>query len=61
MPLRESFKPRADVVELTSSRIASKPMGTPLAENLRCGKLQMEWLRSEDLKEEKVVTTSLSR
>jgi hypothetical protein len=26
---------------------------------LRRGELQMDWLRSEDLKEEKVVTTSL--
>jgi len=28
-------------------------------ESLRGGGLQMDWLRSEDLKEEKVVTTSL--
>src|ERR1700729_1543631 len=27
-----------------------------LAENLRVGKLQMDWLRSEDLKEEKIET-----
>jgi hypothetical protein len=33
-------------------------MGTPLSrESLRWGELQMDWLRSEDLKEEKVVTT----
>jgi len=27
-----------------------------LAENLRCREFQMDWLRSEDLKEEKIVT-----
>ena len=45
----------------TSFRIASKTMGyTALSpESLRGGGLQMDWLRSEDLKEEKVVTTSL--
>jgi len=33
-------------------------MGTPLSgENPKVGELQMAWLRSEDLKEEKVVTT----
>jgi hypothetical protein len=33
-------------------------MGTPLSgENPKVGELQMDWLRSEDLKEEKVVTT----
>jgi len=30
-----------------------------LAENLRVEKLQMDWLRSEDLKEEKMEPTSL--
>jgi hypothetical protein len=52
--LRESFKPRADVVELihlVQNRF--KAMGKPLAENLRCGKLQMDWLRSEDLKRQR--------
>ena len=29
----------------------------PLAEKPKVGELQMDWLRSEDLKEEKVVTT----
>jgi hypothetical protein len=29
-------------------------------ENLRMGELQMDWLRSEDLKEEKVITTSFA-
>jgi len=33
-------------------------MGTPLSlKNPKVGELQMDWLRSEDLKEEKVVTT----
>ena len=32
-------------------------MGTPLSgEKPKVGELQMDWLRSEDLKEEKVVT-----
>ena len=30
-----------------------------LAENLRCGEFQMDWLRSEDLKEEKNVTAPI--
>jgi hypothetical protein len=36
-------------------------MGTPagLAEKPKVGELQMDWLRSEDLKEEKVVTAPL--
>jgi hypothetical protein len=35
-------------------------MGTPLSgETPKVGELQMDWLRSEDLKEEKVVTTPL--
>jgi hypothetical protein len=34
-------------------------MGTPLSRRKqpKMGELQMDWLRSEDLKEEKVVTT----
>jgi hypothetical protein len=37
-------------------------MGTPLSriETPKVGVLQMDWLRSEDLKEEKVVTTPQS-
>jgi len=32
-------------------------MGTPLSgENSKVGELQMDWLRSEDLKEEKIIT-----
>src|SRR5438874_11484407 len=44
----------------TSSRIASKIIGTIAlsTESLRVGGLQMDWLRSEDLKEERVVPTS---
>jgi hypothetical protein len=35
-------------------------LSTPLSlKRLRGGELQMDWLRSEDLKEEKGVTTSL--
>ncbi len=43
----------------TSRKIASKGMGKALslAEEPKVGELQMDWLRSEDLKEEKVVTT----
>jgi hypothetical protein len=33
-------------------------MGTPLfAETPKVGELQMDWLRSEDLKEQNVITT----
>jgi hypothetical protein len=36
-------------------------MSTPLSlKNPKVGELQMDWLRSEDLKEEKVVTTPSS-
>jgi hypothetical protein len=36
-------------------------MGTPLSgEKPKMGELQMDWLSSEDLKEEKVITTSTS-
>jgi len=36
-------------------------MGIPLLlKNPKVGELQMDWLRSEDLKEEKVLTTSSS-
>ena len=42
----------------TSRKIASIVMGTPLSpKNPKVGELQADWLRSEDLKEEKVVTT----
>jgi hypothetical protein len=35
-------------------------MGTPLSgENSKVGELQMDWLRSEDLKEEKNVTAPI--
>jgi hypothetical protein len=65
MPLRESFKPHADVVELIDLvQNRFKAHGSPWVhrslKTLRCGKIQMDWLRSEDLKEEKGVTTSLS-
>jgi len=35
-------------------------MVTGLSEKPKMGELQMDWLRSEDLKEEKVVTTPVS-
>jgi hypothetical protein len=43
MLLRQSFKPGADVVELIDLvQNRFQAMGTPLAGNLRCGKLQMD-------------------
>jgi hypothetical protein len=60
MLLSQSLKSSADVVELidfVQNRFKSHGY-TALAEKPKRGELQMDWLRSEDLKEEKVVTTS---
>jgi hypothetical protein len=35
-------------------------LGTPLSEKPKREELQMDWLRTEDLKEEKVVTTPIA-
>jgi hypothetical protein len=58
MLLRQSFKTSADSMEFLNfvqyrlKRHEYPLLGEPW------GALQMDWLRSEDLKEEKVVTTS---
>ena len=59
MFFRQCLKTGADILESSISRkIARKGMGTLLsAKKPKEGELQMDWLRSEDLKEEKVITT----
>jgi hypothetical protein len=60
MLLRQSFKTRADALELVDfiqDRFKNHGYTRSLAEKPKMGGLQMDWLRSEDLKEEKVVTT----
>jgi|HubBroStandDraft_6_1064221.scaffolds.fasta_scaffold399188_2 hypothetical protein len=60
MLLSQSLKSSADVVELidfVQNRVESHWAHRSLAEKPKRGELQMDWLRSEDLKEEKVVTT----
>jgi hypothetical protein len=56
---RQSLKSRADVVELidfAQDRL-KRHAHTAFSGTPKVGELQMDWLRSEDLKEEKVVTT----
>jgi hypothetical protein len=62
MSLCQCLKTRADVVELFDfAQNRLKRHGhTSAAETPKMGELQMDWLRSEDLKEEKVVTTPAS-
>jgi hypothetical protein len=53
-------KPRADIAE--SNRLRTRSLQTAwvdrsLAEKPKVGELQMDWLRSEDLKEEKNVAS----
>jgi hypothetical protein len=55
MLLRQSFKTRADAVELVDfvqDRFKSHGHTALLPGNLKVGGLQMDWLRSEDLKKE---------
>ena len=62
MLFRQSLESRADAVKLIDfAQDRRKWHGqTSLSlKNLRVGKLQMDWLRSEDLKEEKMEPTSL--
>jgi hypothetical protein len=59
----QSLKPRADIAELidfAQGRGKRHRQTAPLAEKPKVGELQMDWLRSEDLKEEKNVTTPLA-
>ena len=61
MLLRQSLKARADVVELVDfvqDRFKNHWVHRSLAGKPKVGGLQMDWLRSEDLKEEKVIITS---
>jgi hypothetical protein len=63
MLLRQSLKTRADVLELTNfvqDRLKRHGAHRSLTRKPKMGGLQMDWLRSEDLKEEKVVTASLA-
>jgi hypothetical protein len=63
MVLRQSLKSSADPVELidlVQNRL-KRHWFLPLSfEKPKVGELQMDWLRSEDLKEEKVATSHLS-
>ena len=59
---RQPLKTRANVVELvdfTQDRFENHGYTAFSSGTLSWGGLQMDWLRSEDLKEEKVTTTSL--
>jgi hypothetical protein len=61
MLLSQPFKPRADAVKLIDF-VQNRCKGhayTSLDEKPKRGELQMDWLRSEDLKEEKVITAPL--
>jgi hypothetical protein len=62
MSVRQSLKTRTDIVELIdfAQDRFEKHGHTSLAAKPKVGELQMDWLRSEDLKEEKVVTTPAS-
>jgi hypothetical protein len=59
MSFRQCLKPRTDVLKVINfAQDRLKRHGyTGLSEKPKMGELQMDWLRSEDLKEEKVVTT----
>jgi hypothetical protein len=58
MLLRQRLKPRTDVVKVINfAQDRLKRHGTGLSEKPKMGELQMDWLRSEDLKEENVLTT----
>jgi hypothetical protein len=63
MFLRQCFETNTDFVEVidfAQDRL-KRHCGTPaLNEKSKVGELQMDWLRSEDLKEEKVVTTPVN-
>ncbi len=62
MLVRQSLKPRADTVELidfAQDRCKRHGQTAFLAEKPKVRELQMDWLRSEDLKEEKDVTAPI--
>jgi hypothetical protein len=63
MLFRQSLKSRADTVELidfAQDRCKRHGQTTFSLKSLKVGELQMDWLRSEDLKEEKDVTAPTS-
>ena len=61
MSVRQCFKESTDALELIDfAQNRLKRHGIPLSLNPKVGELQMDWLTSEDLKEEKVLTTSSS-
>ena len=56
----QSLKPRADVLELidfVQDRLKRHEYTSLSLKTPKVGELQMDWLRAEDLKEEKAVTT----
>jgi hypothetical protein len=60
MLVRQSLKPRADVLELidfVQDRLKRHEYTSLSLKTPKVGELQMDWLRAEDLKEEKAVTT----
>ena len=60
MSVRQCFKPRADVLELidfVQDRLKRHEYTSLSLKTPKVGELQMDWLRAEDLKEEKAVTT----
>jgi len=63
MLFRQSLKTRTDAVELVDfvqDRFKNHHgLHRSLAGKPKVGRLQMDWLRSEDLKEGKVIITSL--
>jgi hypothetical protein len=63
MFLRQCFETRTnfvEVIDFVQDRLKGHWAHRSLAETPKAGELQMDWLRSENLKEEKVVTTSRS-
>jgi hypothetical protein len=63
MFLRQCLQTLTDVLQLidfAQDRLKRHGIHRSLAEKPKVGELQMDWLRSEDLKEEKAVTTSLA-
>ena len=60
MLLRQCLKTRTDILQLidfAQDRLKRHGYTALSLKKPKVGELQMDWLRSEDLKEEKVVTT----
>jgi hypothetical protein len=63
MLFRQPLNPRADIVELidfAQDRFKRHGQTAFLLKSLSLGELQMDWLRSEDLKEVQVATAPCS-